>query len=166
MLIKEKKHTLSIYVANKPGVLVRVAEVFSRRSFNIDSLVVSPAINGKFSRMTISAKGNNRNIEQMKRQLNRLVDVLKVVERDKNEVIEEELALIKTKTTSETRTEILQIIEHFKGTTVDFHEDSLVTMVTGRTEKLDAFIEMMKNYKIIELVRTGVVMMARGPEET
>jgi acetolactate synthase-1/3 small subunit len=159
-------HTISIYVANKPGVLVRVAQVFARRGFNVDSLVVSPAIDGNFSRITITAQGNPENIDQINKQVAKLIDVIHVSEHNQANVLEKELALIKIAVTNENRTEILQIIDHFKAITVDFSHASMIVQVTGSTEKLDSLMSMLEKYEILEVVRTGKILMARGEEVT
>lgn len=159
-------HTISIYVANKPGVLVRVAQVFARRGFNVDSLVVSPGQDGNFSRITIAAKGNPENIEQINKQVSKLVDVLHVSEHKQEDVLEKELALIKIAITNTDRTELLQIIDHFKASTVDFSHNSMIIQVTGSTEKLDSLVSMLGKFEIREIVRTGKILMARGEEVT
>ena len=160
------KHTLSIYVTNKPGALVRVAQVFARRGYNIDSLVVSPDIKGNCSRMTITAAGHRDVLEQIIKQVSKLVDVIRAVEHSQQEVLEKELALIKVLTTEKTRLEILQLVEHFKAQTVDFTDESMVIQVMGNTEKLNAFINLLAKFKIQEVVRTGKLLMARGKEPT
>jgi acetolactate synthase-1/3 small subunit len=162
----QTNHTISIYVTNKPGVLSRVSLVFARRGFNIDSLVVSPGQDGKYSRITITAQGNPENIDQINKQVAKLVDVLKVSEHSHESVIEKELALIKVRTNQKQRTEILQLIDHFSASTEDITTDSLSTMITGSTEKLDAFIEVLKPFEILEIVRTGKILMTRGDEPT
>ena len=159
-------HTISILVANKPGVLVRLSQVFSRRGYNIDSLVVSPTQGGETSRITITAQGNPENIDQINKQVAKLVDVLNISEHEHENVLEKELALIKVKATNENRTEIIQLVNHFKAQTVDFTNISLIIQITGNTEKLDAFITMLKPYGILELVRTGKILMTRGEKPT
>jgi acetolactate synthase-1/3 small subunit len=159
-------HTISVLVANKPGVLVRLAEVFSRRGYNIDSLVVSPTQGGDTSRITITAKGDLETLEQIIKQAGKLVDVLHATDHTGENVIDKELALIKVQAPDEKRTPVLQICDHFKAETLDFTSESLVIQVTGSTEKLDALVEMLTPYGIIELVRTGKILMARGKELT
>jgi acetolactate synthase-1/3 small subunit len=159
-------HTISILVANKPGVLVRIAQVFARRGFNIDSLVVSPSKEGAFSRITITAEGDPETLDQIIKQASKLVDVLHATDHTGENVIDKELALIKVKALDETRTGILQLCDHFKAETLDFNHESLVIQVTGSTEKLDAFVEMLDQYGIIELIRTGKILMARGKGST
>jgi acetolactate synthase-1/3 small subunit len=166
LLNREDMHTLSVYVANKPGVLARIAQVFARRAYNIDSLVVSPSRDGKFSRMTITAKGNPEGLDQIIAQVNKLVDVVRCVDHTGEAAVVRELALMKVAAGAEERTGVLQIVEHFKCKTVDLTENSIILMATGDTEKVDAMIKMMSKYNIVELVRTGKVVMARGNEET
>ncbi len=166
LLSREDFHTLSVYVANKPGVLARIAQVFARRGFNIDSLVVSSSMDGKFSRMTVTAIGNPEGLDQIIAQVNKLVDVIHCVDHTGENAVVRELALIKIGADAEERSGVLQIAEHFKCKTVDLTENSIILMATGDTEKVDALVKMMSQYKIIELVRTGKVVMARGNEET
>lgn len=160
------KHTISIYVTNRPGVLVRVAQVFARRGYNIDSLVVSPDVEGYCSRMTITAAGPQDVLEQIIKQVSKLVDVIHAVEHSHQKVLEKELALIKVLATEKTRPEILQLVEHFKAQTMDFTNQSMIIQVTGNTEKLNAFIDLLMKFKVQEVVRTGKLLMARGKEPT
>ncbi len=159
-------HTISMYVANKPGVLARIAQVFARRGFNIDSLVVSSAGDGDYSRMTIAAKGNPEGLDQIIKQANKLVDVLHCFDHTGENAVVKELALIKIGVGSEQRTDVLQVAEHFGCKTVDLTDTSMILMATGDTDKLDALVGMLQKYRIIELVRTGKVVMARGDEVT
>ena len=160
-------HTLSVYVANKPGVLARVAQVFARRGYNIDSLVVSPSKDGAFSRMTIAAQGSAEGLDQIIKQTNKLIDVVHCIEHTGENSVVRELALIKIQvSTVERRTEALQIAEHFGCKTVDFTRDSLIVMATGASEKIDACLRMYADFEIVELVRTGMVVMARGSQVT
>lgn len=159
-------HTLSVYVANKPGVLARIAQVFARRGFNIDSLVVSSSMDGNFSRMTITAIGDHAGLDQIIEAVKKLVDVIHCVDHTGENVVVKELGLIKLAVGPGARTEVLEIADHFKAKTVDMTERSMILMTTGDTEKLDAMIRLLKKFKIVELVRTGKVVMARGEEET
>lgn len=161
-----ENHTISILVVNKPGVLMRVAQVFSRRGFNIDSLVVSSGIDNKFARMTITAQGDDERLGQIKKQLSKLIDVMHCIEHEDANSIVKEMALIKVACGVEKRAEILQLVEHFAAKTVDLTRTSMVIQATGNSDKLDAFISQLADYKILELVRTGKVLMARGNEET
>ena len=163
---KDRIHTLSALVANKPGVLARIAQVFSRRGFNIDSLVVSPARDGHYSRMTMTAMGDPDGLEQIIKQVNKLVDVIHCIDHTDQDVVVKELLLIKLQIGVKQRAEVLQIAEHFGARSVDLTEESMILMVTGNTEKLDALISMYQNYPLIEVVRTGKVIMSRGSEES
>jgi acetolactate synthase-1/3 small subunit len=160
------QHSISLLVNNKPGVLIRVSLVFARRGYNIDSLVVSPAHNGKFARMNIVASGAPKILEQILKQLNKLIDVLHAKDHTGETVVEKELALIKVRCAPEKRSEVLQIAEHFKAQTVDLSEGTLMLQVTGGTDKLDAAEMMLDKYGISEMVRTGKVIMARGESGT
>jgi acetolactate synthase-1/3 small subunit len=155
-------HTISLFVNNKPGVLVRVALVFSRRAFNIESLVVSPAAEGRFSRMTITCSGPNDVFAQVVKQLAKLVDVVHAIDHTGDESYEVEIALIKLHCPLDQRTEILQIAEHYKARVVDFGSASLVIQAHGSSEKLDALIELLRPFRLVELVRSGKLLMARG----
>lgn len=159
-------HTLSVYVANKPGVLARVAQVFARRGFNIDSLVVSPSMDGRYSRMTIAAIGSTEGLQQIIAQAGKLVDVIHCTDHSYEEAVVREMALIKIAASAAERTEALQVCEHFGCKTVDLTETSLIVMATGRSAKIDACVNMLQKFKIVELVRTGKVVMARGEGET
>jgi acetolactate synthase I/III small subunit len=159
-------HTISLFVMNKPGVLYRITMVFARRAFNIESLVVSAAMDGKFSRITITANGNPAVLEQIIKQCSKLIDVIHAEEHNSEDTIEQELALIKVKANASLRSEVIQICDHFKARTVDFCENSLVIQVTGNTKKLDAMIEMLKKFGLIEIIRTGKILVRRGAERT
>jgi acetolactate synthase I/III small subunit len=159
-------HSISLLVNNRPGVLIRIALVFNRRGYNIESLVVSPAHNGRFSRMNITASGEPKTLEQIIKQLNKLIDVIHAKDHTDAVTVEMELALIKVNSPPEKRTEILQIARHFKSESVDISETTLMLQVTGSTEKLDAMELMLDKYGIKEMVRTGKIIMARGAADT
>jgi acetolactate synthase-1/3 small subunit len=159
-------HTISLFVNNKPGVLVRVSLVFSRRAFNIESLVVSPAAEGRFSRMTITCSGDPDSLEQVVKQLAKLVDVVRAIDHTGDQAFETEIALVKIECPLDERTHILQISEHYKARVVDFGAESLILQVYGSSEKLDAFIELLRPFGIAELVRSGKLLMARGKRIT
>jgi acetolactate synthase-1/3 small subunit len=159
-------HTISLYVANKPGVLVRVALVFSRRAYNIESLVVSPAARGDFSRMTITCSGDARRLQQIVLQLQKLVDVVHAIDHTGDSSYESEIALVKVQAQLDDRTQVLQIAEHFGAKVVDYGSDSLMLRVYGSSEKLDAFIGLLRPLGLNELVRSGKILMARGLQET
>ncbi|MBL6723270.1 MAG: acetolactate synthase small subunit [Candidatus Margulisbacteria bacterium] len=158
-------HTISLFVANKPGVLLRVTIVFARRGFNIESLVVSSAFDGRYSRMTITAKGNDKDLDQIVKQLGKLVDVIESKENTPESALERELALIKLSISDEDRNKVLQIVDHFKAKTIDITNDSLIIEVSGGTDKVTAFIDVMAPFKVIELVRSGKMVMHRGSKE-
>lgn len=162
----KKMHTLSVYVSNKPGALARIAQVFARRGFNIESLVVSPAIDGQFSRMTISCSGNPEGLDQIIKQIMKLVDVLHCIDHTFDTSVMKEMGLIKIAVDSEGRSEALQIAEHFGCKTVDLTPQSMILQVVGDPAKIDALEEMIQKFKIIELVRTGKVVMSRGDQVT
>ena len=162
----DQPHTLSVYVANKPGVLARIAQVFARRGYNIDSLVVSPSMDGRYSRMTIAAKGSADGLDQIMRQVGKLIDVRHCTDHSFEESVVQELALVKIRVAADQRTEALQICQHFGGKTTDLTMTSMIVMITGESGKLDSCIEMLSKFGIIELVRTGKVVMARGDQET
>jgi acetolactate synthase-1/3 small subunit len=160
-------HTISILVRNKPGVLVRVALVFSRRGYNLDSLVVCPDItDGEYSRMTITCSGELQTLEQIIKQVTKLVDVVHAIDHTGGAAIETEIALFKLKCTLSERTQILQIAEHYKAKVVDYAADSLIIRIYGESEKLDTFTSLLRPYGIVELVRSGKILMARGLETT
>jgi acetolactate synthase-1/3 small subunit len=159
-------HTLSVYVANKPGVLARIAQVFARRGYNIDSLVVSPSMDGRYSRMTMTAEGSAEGLDQIIRQVAKLVDVMHCTDHSQDEAVIREMALIKIGADAEARTEALQIAEHFGCKTVDLTENSMIVQITGASEKVDACVHMLGKFQLIEMVRTGKVLMARGNQET
>jgi acetolactate synthase-1/3 small subunit len=162
----QTEHVISLYVNNKPGVLVRVAIVFARRGYNIDSLVVSPAARGDFSRMTIACSGDPETLEQIIKQLAKLVDVVHAIDHTGGEAYETEIALVKLKCQLDERSQILQVAEHFKAKVVDYGTDSLMLRVYGGSDKLDTFIELLRPFGLRELVRSGKVLMARGLQET
>jgi acetolactate synthase-1/3 small subunit len=159
-------HTLSVLVTNKPGVLGRICAVFSRRGYNIDSLVVSQGRDARFSRMTIGLSGDPTGLWQIILQVNKLIDVMHCFEHSDRDAVVREMCLIKLSAKAAERTEALQIIEHYAGKTVDMHEDSLIAMITGNTDKIDAALRMLAKFDIVETVRTGKVVMARGTAET
>ena len=160
-------HTLSMYVNNQPGVLMRICQIFSRRAYNIDSLVVSEGRDPRFSRLTLGISGDPAGLPQIILQCDKLVDVIHCFEHTPDNSVVRELALIKVKSeNAERRTEILQIVEHFGGKTVDFTESSVIVRVEGASDKVDASIRLLNNYEIVETVRTGKVVMARGEQST
>ncbi len=155
------RHTIAALVENKPGVLARVAGLFRRRGFNIESLAVGITERDDISRMTIVVSGDNKMIEQVAKQLNKLVEVLKVSDVSTNSV-ERELALIKVNANPQTRGEIIEIANIFRGRIVDVARDSLIIEITGDEDKINAFIDLMRQFGIKEVSRTGKIAMQRG----
>ena len=160
------RHTISLYVANKPGVLNRIALVFGRRGYNIDSLVVSESTDPDYSYMNIVATGDSETLVQIINQLNKLVDVVSAKDYSNEDVIQKELALFKINCPPDRRTEVLQIALTFKAVSEDLTSTTLTLMVTGKSEKIDALKEMLQPYGILELVRTGKVLISRGDHRT
>ncbi|MBC7526449.1 MAG: acetolactate synthase small subunit [Chthonomonadaceae bacterium] len=158
----EQHHTITALVENNPGVLARVAGLFARRSFNIESLAVSVTDNPAVSRMTIVVGGDHRVLEQITKQLNKLVEVMKVVDYTETAAVERELALIKVNAEAKDRGEIMQIVEIFRGRIIDMSDKTFIIEVTGSTDKLDKITHLLETYGIRELVRTGIIAMARG----
>lgn len=157
-----KKHTLSIIVENHAGVLSRISGLFSRRGFNIDSLAVGTTEDPKISRITIVISGDDYTVEQLTKQLNKLIDVIKIRQLEPKEAVRREIALIKVNATSETRAEIIQIVNIFRANIVDVSKHTLTIELTGTEEKIEAFKEMIKSFGIKELVRTGTIALERG----
>ncbi|MEN8693400.1 MAG: acetolactate synthase small subunit [Akkermansiaceae bacterium] len=159
-------NTLSILVNNSPGVLMRICQVFSRRAYNIDSLVVSEGRTGRFSRMTIDISGNPEGLEQIIKQVTKLIDVIHCYEHTADNAVVREMMLVKILVGANERSSALQVIEHFAGKTVDMAPESMIAMFTGTSSKLDAATVMLGQFEVIETVRTGKVVMARGSQET
>lgn len=155
------KHTISVLVENKPGVLARIAGLFSGRGYNIDSLSVGETQDATVSRMTIVAHGEDAVIEQITKQLNKLVDVIKVQDFAKKDFVERELVLIKVSCSSKNRSEIMQIVDIFRCKIVNVGQNSLTVEITGAEKKVDAFIDLMRQFGIKEIVRTGNIAIAR-----
>ena len=155
------RHTISVVVQNRFGVLTRIAGLFSGRGFNIDTLNVGPTQNDKISRMTIVVVGNDQVLEQVVKQLKKLVDVLEVHDFKDGDVIDRELILIKVKATSSTRPEVMQICDIFRAKIVDVQSSSLAIEVTGDESKIDKFLTLMKPFGILELSRTGRIALPR-----
>jgi len=158
------KHTISVLVNNQPGVLARTASLFARRGFNIDSLAVNITQDPKVSRMTILVEGDDGALEQITKQLNKLLDVIKVLDHQNEAVVTRELGLVKVKAASAHRGEIMQIANIFRANVVDVADETFIIEVTGGTEKLDALIGLLSKYGITEMVRTGRIVLTRGPK--
>jgi acetolactate synthase-1/3 small subunit len=160
------KHTLSVLVENKPGVLTRVAGLFARRGFNIDSLVVGETENPQLSRMTITVDEQDQPVEQVTKQLHKLINVLKITDLDPSGSVERELLLIKVKADGQSRAEIMQMVEIFGATIVDVTSEVLLIEMTGARDKVGAFIDLLVPFGIVELMRTGRLAMSRGRKAT
>jgi acetolactate synthase-1/3 small subunit len=156
------KHTIAVIVENKSGVLTRIAGLFSRRSFNIDSLSVGATENPDYSRMTITVHGDRDVLEQVIKQLSKLINVIRVSELDPSESIERELAIIKVNADKESRSEIMQIVNIFRAKIIDVSHRSMIIEVTGDEEKIDAIVQLLRQFGIKEIARTGKVSMVRG----
>jgi acetolactate synthase I/III small subunit len=156
------KHTLSVLVENKPGVLARVAGLFSRRGFNIDSLAVGPTEHPDVSRMTIVVNVEQSPLEQVTKQLNKLVEVIKIVELDGAQSVARELLLVKVKADAATRGQVLEIVQLFRAKVVDVATDALTIQIVGNADKLADFLRMVEPYGVRELVQSGMVAIGRG----
>jgi acetolactate synthase-1/3 small subunit len=155
--------TLSVLVENKPGVLARVAGLFARRGYNIESLAVGPTDKPELSRITIQVRDTSELVlEQIVKQLNKLIEVIKVSELLDDSAVRRELVLVKVRADKETRGQIIDIVQIFNGKAVDVHNDSITVEATGTPDKLDALIEMLRPYGIRELVQSGLVALGRG----
>ena len=159
------RHTISVIVENKPGVLSRVSGLFSRRGYNIESLAVGVTENPTMSRMTIVVEGDEEDLEQIIKQLYKLIDTLKVFDLPPTQAIERELALIKVAATEKTRQEITQIVEIFRGKIVDVAENSMIVEITGDANKVSGAEKLLQKFGIKELVRTGKIALQRGSAE-
>ena len=156
------RHTISVLVENKFGVLARVSGMFSGRGFNIESLNVAPTHDASMSRMTIVTRGDDATLDQIVKQLNKLVEVLNVQNFREGEFVDRELVLVKVGVDSKTRAEVMQVTDIFRAKIVDVQPKSLTIEVTGNESKVDKFLDLMKTFGIIELTRTGKVALARS----
>lgn len=161
-----RKHILSILVENKPGVLARIAGLFARRGFNIDSLAVGPTEDPHRSRITLTIDGANHPIDHVTKQLHKLVHVLKIRDLEPQERVARELALFKVDADAHVRTEVIELAEIFRGRVVDVARRSITIEVTGNDEKIEAFEQMVRPFGLIEMARTGEIAVARGRQET
>ena len=158
------KHTISVLVENHFGVLAHVAGLFSARGFNIDSLAVGETDDPTVSRMTIVAHGDDRVIEQIKKQLDKLIDVIKVQDLSEEDMIERELVLVKVKATAASRADMMQIVNTFRAKIVDVNPKSLTVEVTGNQSKIDAMLELLRPFGLKEVARTGTIALSRKTE--
>jgi acetolactate synthase I/III small subunit len=156
------RHTLSVLVENKPGVLARIAGLFSRRGFNIDSLAVGPTEQPEVSRMTIVVNVEESPLEQVTKQLNKLVEVIKIVELEAPAAVTRELLMVKVKADADTRGQVLEAVQLFRAKVVDVATDAVTIEVTGNAEKLEAFMRVLEPFGVRELVQSGVVGIGRG----
>jgi acetolactate synthase-1/3 small subunit len=161
-----KKHTISVLVQNKFGVLARVAGLFSGRGYNIESLSVNSTSSPDISRMTIVTSGDENIIEQIDKQLNKLVDVIKVTDLSGRDFIERELVMVKVAVDNKTRSDIIQLTEIFQGKIINVQKDEITIELSGNGIKIENFLDMLKEYNIIELVKTGRAAISRHPGPT
>ncbi len=155
------RHTISVLVENKFGALTRIAGLFSGRGYNIDTLNVAPTQDPSASRMTIVTRGDDATLEQIVKQLNKLVDVLKVIDFRDGEYVDRELALVKVAVDSKSRAEVMQITDIFRAKIVDVQPKSVTIEITGSEDKVEKFIDLMRTFGIVDLTRTGKVAMPR-----
>ncbi len=158
------RHTFGVLVENHFGVLSRVSGLFSRRGFNIESLAVGPTADPSMSRMTIVIEGNERMRDQMVEQLRKLIDVIQVEALATDAMVDRELALIKVKADRVTRAAVMQVVDVFRGQVVDVSRDSLMVEITGDGRKINALLEVLDDYGVLEVARTGTVAIGRGRE--
>ena len=156
------KHTLVALVEDKPGVLNRIASLFRRRGFNIESITVGSTEEAKVSRMTIVVDGATTAVEQVRKQLEKVIEVLKVADITQDQMVARELVLIKVKATAQTRSEIIQLVDIFRGNIADVSSGSVVIEITGDEDKIGSLIKLLKGFGIKEIARTGRLAMVRG----
>lgn len=156
------RHIISVLMENEPGALSRVVGLFSQRNFNIESLTVAPTEDSTLSRLTVTTLGNDRVIEQITKQLNKLIDVVKVVDLTEGEHIERELMMVKLKASGQMRAEIKRTADIFRGQIIDVTPNTYTVQLAGSSDKLDAFIDTLGTSHIMEVVRTGVSGLSRG----
>lgn len=157
------KHTLSVLVEDKPGVLARISALFSRRGFNIESLAVGPTEHDEISRMTIVVNVDSSPLEQVTKQLNKLVEVIKIVELDSAASVNRELVLVKVAATAENRGEVLDVVQLFKAKVIDVASDAITMQIVGNDGKISDFLRVLEPFGIRELVQSGMVAIGRGP---
>jgi acetolactate synthase I/III small subunit len=161
-----RKHVLTILVENKPGVLTRIAGLFARRGFNIDTLTVGPTDDEHISRVTLTVDGALHPIDQVTKQLHKLINVLKIRDLEPSETVTRELALFKVAVDGVQRAEVLQLTEIFRGRIVDVTRRSIIVEVTGTTDKIESFEALLRPFGMVEMMRTGEIAIARGRGET
>ena len=161
-----RKHIVSILVENKPGVLTRISGLFARRGFNIDTLVVGPTDDGRFSRITLTLDGAMHSIDQVTKQLHKLVNVLKIRDLEPADTVARELAMFKVAADGAARAEIVQIVDIFRGRVIDVTRRSVIVEIAGSQDKIEAFERMLRPFGLIEMARTGEIAISRGRSET
>src|SRR3982751_5555329 len=161
-----RKHTLSILVENKPGVLTRIAGLFARRGFNIDTLAVGPTDDETLSRITLTLDGAMHPIDQVTKQLHKLVNVIKIRDLEPSETVARELALFKISADGAQRAEVMQMVEIFRGKVIDVSKRSVTVEITGTDDKIEAFERMVRPFGLVEMARTGEIAISRGRGET
>jgi len=162
MPLANSKHTLAALVHNKPGVLNRVASLFRRRGFNIESIAVGRTDDPRISRMTIVVIGDDATVEQVRKQLDKVIDVVKIFDMTGDDLVARELALVRVKATAATRAEIVQTVNIFRGGVIDVASNSMIIEITGDEDKIDSLLNLLRGYGIKEVARTGRVAMSRG----
>ena len=161
-----RRHVLSILVENKPGVLARVAGLFSRRGFNIETLAAGPTDDAQMSRITLTVDGALHPIDQVTKQLHKLINVIKIRDLEPEETVARELALFKISADEDTRGQVMQFIDIFRGRAIDVSKRSLTVEITGTDDKIEAFEQMIRPFGLIEMVRTGEIAVSRGRNAT
>ena len=161
-----RKHIISLLVENKPGVLARIAGLFSRRGFNIDTLAVGPTDDPMLSRMTLTLDGALHPIDQVTKQLHKLVNVIKIRDLEPDETVARELALFKIAADGESRAQVMQFADIFRGKVIDVSKRSITIEITGTDDKIEAFEQMIRPFGLIEMVRTGEIAISRGRSAT
>ncbi len=156
------KHTLVALVEDKPGVLNRIASLFRRRGFNIESITVGSTEEAKVSRMTIVVDGATTAVEQVRKQLEKVIEVIKVADITQDQMVARELVLVKVKASAQTRSEIIQLVDIFRGNIVDVSSDSVVIEITGDEDKIVSLLDLLKGFGVKEIARTGRLAMVRG----
>ncbi len=164
----ERKHTISVMVENRPGVLARISGLFARRGFNINSLAVSATEDPDISRMTIVTTGDDMHLMQVIKQLNKLIDVIHTLDHTEDDLIEREIALIKVHANLDTRSELMQLAQVFRAEVVSISpkEETMIIQITGEEYQIEAFMETLTKFQILELVRTGKIALVRGGKVT
>jgi acetolactate synthase I/III small subunit len=157
------RHTLSVLVEDVPGVLARVAGLFSRRSFNIESLAVGPTEHKEISRMTIVVSVSDQPLEQVTKQLNKLINVIKIVELESDLSVQRELLLVKVRADASVRSQVLETVQLFRAKVVDVSPEALTIEATGTVDKLEALLRMLEPYGVREMVQSGTIAIGRGP---